>query len=157
MTESKFRVMSDEEFQAWWAKAKQFNLKRWLRWKRQNLGLWVWYILHPRFATTNSMGEISGFGGSYELACRAMLKSGLYWLEANPNLEPHYRGFENVYGIMQGDNEDAKAMDDAMMKPVKGHGVSGAMHQAVASRLLWIKVHTWEEYVEKQLEYELAD
>ena len=31
---------------------------------------------------TPMMGEISGFGGSYEAGCRAMLKAAVEWLDA---------------------------------------------------------------------------
>lgn len=147
-------VMSDVEFQTWWEKVNRFRLFWWIRTKMAEIKLWLWYFSRPKFTTTNKMGEISGFGGSYELGCRAMLKAGMYWLKANPNADPHYMGFKDVVGILQDDNEDATDLDEAMMKPVKGLGATGAMHQAVASRLLWIKGHSWEEYVVEAMKRE---
>lgn len=152
---SRLRIMSDEEFQAWWREAKRFNLSRWLRWKREAIELWFWHICHPKYTTTNAMGEISGFGGSYELACRGMLKAGLYWLDNNPEADPQFRGYKNVYGIIDEENNDAKTLSDAIMEPVAD--CSGAMHQAVISRLMWIKKHSWDDYVKETTEHQAEE
>lgn len=147
---ARFCIMSDEEFQAWWAKAKRFNLKNWLRWKKERLQVWLWYITHPKFSTQNKAGEISGFGGGYEQTCRTMLKAGMYWLEANPDAEPRFMGNDSVYGLILEDNEDARALSKVVTKHTPD--VTGAMHHAVICRLLWIRKNSWEKYVEAQLE-----
>lgn len=107
---------------------------------------------------TDEMGEISGFGGSYELDCRAMLKAGLEWLDENPQTDPQFHGYKNVYGIISEDNDDAKALTKATMdaKIIKDNGktircgdeATGAMHQAVISSIFWIRKNGWQKYVE---------
>lgn len=78
----------------------------------------------PYVEWTPDMGEISGFGGSYEAGCRAMVKAGVEFWEAQDaahargereKFDPHYQGFEGVFGLLTDDNADAKALDRAMM------------------------------------------
>ena len=95
---------------------------------------------------TEEMGEISGFGGGYEAVCRKMLKNGLEWLDANPEADPHISGYKNLYGIINEDNDDAKALSKAVMTDIED--ATGAMHQAVMTALLWIKANGWDKYVE---------
>jgi hypothetical protein len=108
------------------------------------------------------MGEISGFGedGSaggrrYEECCRAMLRGGLAWLAEHPDADPRFHGYEGVYGILEDDNDDAKALSLAVVAPARaGGGASGAMHQAVIGHLLFIKAHGWPAYVARMREPE---
>ena len=72
------------------------------------------------------MGQISGFGGRYEDACRKMLKAGLEWLDKYPNTEPKYHGYKNIYGIISDDNEDARELDKVMLSACDD--CTGAMH-----------------------------
>lgn len=95
---------------------------------------------------TEEMGEISGFGGGYEQTCRNMLKAGLEWLNTNPDANPEFHGYENVYGIICEDNEDAKALSQAVI--AIADDCTGAMHQAVISSVLWIRKNGWEKYAE---------
>jgi len=95
---------------------------------------------------TQEMGEISGLGGGYEAACRAMLKAGLEWFDAYPDLAPEFQTYENIYGIAEEKNEHAKALTEAILEPVGGD-CTGAMHQAVTSSLLWIRGNSWDAYV----------
>ncbi len=95
---------------------------------------------------TETMGEISGFGGGYEAECRKMLKNGLKWLDANPEANPQISGYKNIYGIINEDNDDAKALSKAIT--ADSEDCTGAMHQAVISRCLWIKANGWDKYVE---------
>lgn len=91
------------------------------------------------------MGEISGFGGGYEKTCQDMLENGVKWLVENAekrDLKAH--GYQNVYGIMVADSEDAEALEKAMMSGIDD--CTGAMHQAVLSRLFWIATNGWEAY-----------
>ena len=94
---------------------------------------------------TDDMGEISGFGGGYEQACRDMLKAGLGWLDDHPDSDPKFHGYKDVYGIISEDNEDAKKLSNAVGRAVED--CTGAMHQAVISAALWIQKHSWDEYV----------
>jgi D-serine dehydratase len=100
------------------------------------------------------MGEISGFGGTYETGCRVMVKAGLEWFDKNPGANPQFHSYKNIYGIIDEDNKAAeelvKAMTDAVDKAFPGSGgVTGAMVQATVSTVLWIKTHSWQEYVQK--------
>ena len=102
-----------------------------------------------KYEFTPEMNEISGFGGGYEEACRKMLKAGLEWWDEHPDADPHFRGMKNVYGILMEDNEDAKALSEAMMAPVKGEGATGAMHQGVVGHIFFIRREGWDRYVEE--------
>ena len=96
----------------------------------------------------SNMGEISGMGGSYEQACRNMLKAGLEWFDKNPDAEPNFRGYKDVYGIIMEDNDDARALSKAVIE-ASDNEATGAMYQAVITSILWIKKNGWEKYVEK--------
>ena len=97
---------------------------------------------------TEKMAEISGFGGSYEATCRAMLKAGLEWCDENPELDPQFHSYKNIYGIIQEDNEAAKALTEVVLK-ASNNDCTGAMHQAVISYILWIQKNGWDKYVEE--------
>jgi hypothetical protein len=101
-----------------------------------------------KYKWEKGMGEISGFGGGYELGCRAMLIAGLEYWDANPDLDPRFRGFKDVYGILSDDNKDAKRLDKAVVDAVDGE-CTGAMHQAVISSILYIKKNGWDHYVKE--------
>ena len=100
---------------------------------------------------TKDMDEISGFGGSYEDACRNMVIAGVEWLDENPDADPQYRGYKGIYGVIKEENEAAKAMTKVMIA-ASGDDCTGAMHQATVSHVLFIKSHSWEEYVKKMEE-----
>ena len=97
---------------------------------------------------TQKMSEISGFGGRYEETCRKMVLAGLDWLDKHPLAEPKFHGYKNIYGIIEEDNPIAKQLSKALVDASEGD-CTGAMHQATVSHVLWIKEHSWEEYVKK--------
>lgn len=97
-----------------------------------------------------SMGEISGFGGGYEAACRSMVLAGIAWIDANPEADPQFHGFRGIYGVIQEDNADAEALTKAIID-ASGGDATGAMHQASVSHVLAYKRLGWDEYV-RQLE-----
>jgi hypothetical protein len=102
---------------------------------------------------TEDMGEISGFGGGYEKTCQDMLENGVKWLTKNSerrDLKGH--SYEDVYGIMVADSDDAKEMEKAMMADIDD--CTGAMHQAVMSRLFFIAKNGWEAYCAELREHE---
>lgn len=100
------------------------------------------------FRHSPDMGEISGFGGGYESACQDMLEAGARWLherakrDQKTDLQMH--GYTNVYGILVADSDDAKALEKVVVDAAPG--CSGAMHQAVMSRLLYIAKNGWPAY-----------
>lgn len=99
-----------------------------------------------KYQFTPEMGEISGFGGGYEQACRAMLAAGMEWFDDHPVADPKFHGYSGVYGVIAEDNEDAKALTAAILVPTNGD-CTGAMHQAVVSACLFIRKNGWPEYV----------
>ena len=108
---------------------------------------------------TDDMGEISGFGGSYEAGCRAMVMAGIKWLDEHPDANPRIQGYQGVYGLVNADNDDAKALEKAMMdaeitisgmhegKPFRvGDDCTGAMHHAAMQHCLAYQKLGWDEY-----------
>jgi hypothetical protein len=79
--------------------------------------------------------DISGFGGGYEICCQMMLQQGLEYIAAHPELDPKFKGFENIFGLLMDDNADAKALSQAVTVETDA---TGAMHQAVIGHLMRI-------------------
>lgn len=96
---------------------------------------------------TPMMGEISGFGGGYEAACRKMVLAGLDWLDAHPDADPKFHGYKGVYGIINEDNDDAKALTNAIVGAVEN--CTGAMHQAAVTHVLFVRKSGWDTYVQE--------
>ena len=123
-------------------------------------------LLHPRpglallfdILSWSGMKEISGFGGRYESACRAMVLAGLEWLDAHPGSDPKFVGCNNIYGVVSENNKDANDLSNAVLsaevvyddgKPgTVRDSATGAMHQAAVSHVLYIRNNGWEKYVE---------
>jgi hypothetical protein len=99
---------------------------------------------------TDDMREISGFGGGYEQQCRAMVLAGLDWLDAHPDADPKFHGYSGVYGIATEDNDDAKALTEAVVAATPD--CTGAMHQAAVSHVLAARRMGWPAYVAKMRE-----
>lgn len=99
-----------------------------------------------KYVFTPSMGEISGFGGRYERACRVMLRSGLLWWDGHPTANPRFHTYKNIYGVCCEDNDDAKALSKAVVDAAKD--CTGAMHQAVIGHIFFVRKHGWQKYVE---------
>lgn len=100
---------------------------------------------------SEDMGEISGFGGSYEAALRAMVLAGVAWSDRHPEADPKFKVMENVTGICLEDNEPAKeltkVMHDAANAVDARGGVTGAMHHFAVVHVLWIRTNGWDAYV----------
>jgi len=94
------------------------------------------------------MREISGFGGGYEQTCRDMVLAGVEWLEKNPNVDPKFKGYKNVFGLILKDNVDAKKLSKVVVG-ASGGDCTGAMHQAAISHILFIKKNGWKKYVKE--------
>lgn len=93
-----------------------------------------------KYQFTDDMDQISGFGG------RAMVVAGLEWIDANPNSVPRFTSYQNIYGVIGEDNEDAKKLSEAVVA-ASGGDCTGAMHQAVIGHVMWIVRNGWEKYV----------
>ena len=119
---------------------------------------------------TDDMGEISGFGGGYEQCCQDMLAAGVQWLEANKGrditagrLQATSAGPDGTsgttlefYGVLQVDGADGKALERVILDAAKGEA-TGAMHQAVFERLMWIAEHGWDAYCQVQRDAEAKE
>lgn len=102
---------------------------------------------------TDDMGEISGFGGGYESTCRAMVLAGIEWIDSHPDADPQFKGSRAIFGIIIEDNNDAKALTEAILAPAKGEA-TGAMHHAAVGHVLAYKRLGWDEYVRQLRERE---
>ncbi len=108
-----------------------------------------------KYQWTDDMREISGFGGGYELACRAMVSAGLDWWDKNPTAKPEFQGYKGITGIISENNADAKALTEAILdaeieengkkEKVRGN-CTGAMHQFSVMHCLQAHRLGWEEY-----------
>ena len=103
--------------------------------------------MSERYEFEGGMGEISGLGGDYEEDCRKMLKVGLEYWDSHSNLNPKFMGYEDIYGIISEENEDAKALSKAVVDAVED--CTGAMHQAVIGTIFWVHKNGWDEYVKE--------
>jgi hypothetical protein len=103
--------------------------------------------IEDKYTWRDDMGEISGLGGSYEADCRSALRAGLVWLDSHPEADPQFRGFKGVMGLLVDDNEDAKALSQAIARGAT-NGCTGAMHQAVVQICLFVKANGWDAYCE---------
>lgn len=106
-----------------------------------------------KYVFTKGMGEISGFGGGYEQACRRMLVAGLTWLDAHPEAKPTWKQLNGVFGICDAVSDDAKALDEVITAAVPD--CSGAMYHAVVGHLLFIQKNGWDAYC-KEMQSERA-
>lgn len=104
---------------------------------------------------TDDMGEISGFGGSYEQACRAMVLAGADWLDAHSSADPKFVEYKGIFGIVEPRNRDAKHLLRAMHKAANRYARSigcpderatGAMTHAAVEHVMYIRANGWERY-----------
>lgn len=93
--------------------------------------------------------EISGFGGGYEDQCRKMLRGALEYLDANPRADPQFRGMKGVFGVVKEENDDAKALTDAIAK-AGDNDFTGAMHHIVVAIAVFVHKNGWDRFVEEK-------
>lgn len=116
--------------------------------KKQKSNLEEFFSHDHKYKWEPGMGEISGFGGSYEQGCRAMVIAGLEFWDHYPDLNPQFKGWEGVFGILQENNDDAKKLEKVVLDVVD-HDCTGAMHMASIQTILYIRKHGWDKYVEE--------
>lgn len=111
------------------------------------------------FEFTEQMNEVSGFGGSYERACRAAVCVGADWLANHLHAHPEFGAVPNTFGRVQPLNIDAHGLlnaldeadfvrDDGVHVPLSDQ-MTGAMTHAAIHHLLFIRKRGWRRYVEK--------
>jgi hypothetical protein len=101
--------------------------------------------IKTEYAWQPGMGEISGFGGTYEDACHNMLWAGIAWLETKPDADLKASTYSNIYGILNAESDDCKDLEKAVLSVCSD--CTGAMHQAVMSACLYISANGWAKYV----------
>lgn len=89
-------------------------------------------IFKPIYKFEEGMAEISGLGGSCEDRCRAMLKTGLEWLDKHPDADLKC-------------SEDVKSLQNAIGELE----YTSCMFHAVIQTMLWIQTNGWTAYVER--------
>ncbi len=103
--------------------------------------------MKQQYPWEEGMGEISGFGGGYEQACRDMVYSGLAWLETKSELDLKATTYPGITGIFDAESSDAKALEEAVMSACED--CSGAMHHATMNACFFIAKNGWSRYVEE--------
>lgn len=145
-----YKVLSHDEFEQWWKEQEAYRIEHKEQIEVEKslkcAYLMLWLDSHPNYLWYNGMREISGFGGSYELACRVMITAGLYWFDEHPDAEPVHKRLVGVTGITIPDNDPAKALEEAMVLPVKGMGVTGAMVDHCLSHCNYAHKIGWDKY-----------
>lgn len=96
-------------------------------------------IYPARWHFDEGMREISGFGGGYEAACRAMLLAGGIWADAH---HKEALAIKSAFAV-------PKQLDKVMCDAAEPGGATGAMFNACLSHILFVLKHSWEEWVEK--------
>lgn len=98
----------------------------------------------------DGMGEISGFGGGYEAACRAMVKAGCEFLDSRPDLSPSFQESPQIFGVTLPDDQ-MKLVEEVMLA-ASGGDCTGAMMHACSRAVLAIKAKGWDWYKGKMSE-----
>lgn len=89
--------------------------------------------------------DISGMGGSYEAGCQLMLLRGLKYLKEHPGFDfSAYKSYKKVYGICEGEGDEARQLDEAITKGIES---SGAMHHAIITHLAYIHKHGHDAWI----------
>jgi hypothetical protein len=102
----------------------------------------------PKYKYAEGAREISGFGGGYEEACRNMVIRGMEWFDENPSASPKFKQYQNVFGIINEENPEAKSLTDTMLEVV-GCDCTGAMMQASVNHVMYAAKNGWEKYMEE--------
>lgn len=101
------------------------------------------------FKFTDSMNEVSGYGGAYEDACRAAVCAGAAWFAVHQDADPIF-----IDGLPH--NEDAESLAAAIgntpfvgTTAKLGDFLSTAMFTMVMLHVYYIAKHGWNAYVAK--------
>jgi hypothetical protein len=117
---------------------------------------WLPETQRAGFEWTDDMRQISGFGGSYERACRSMVSAGCKWWSEHPEAHPTFHGFKGITGVVLEDNEDAKALTKAVIDAAGGDA-TGAMHEfSLRHVFAWHALGSWAAY-QAEMRQPLAD
>lgn len=106
----------------------------------------------PEF--TADMSELSGFGGSYEERCRAMMLAGYAWLVAHPDADLKPIPGQGNTGV-QADSKDYCALDAAILAECPD--CTGAMHGAAMNHAIFAWKNGWDKYAAESRERYAAE
>ena len=95
------------------------------------------------FFHDETMGQISGFGGFFEVQCQKMLNSGVHWLRTNAAKRAILSNKSRLAKEWRACAE-ARELRQAMLCHVRG--INPLMADAVFNRLVWIAGHGWKAY-----------
>ena len=101
-----------------------------------------------KYVFTEACGEISGFGGGYEDACRTMVITGMEWLDDNPDKAAYMIKTMNDTGTLKLDNPTLKQMQQAMEDACPGGGSTGAMMGATSQHVIRAHEQGWQAYMD---------
>lgn len=110
-----------------------------------------------KFQWNEAMREISGFGGSYEQACRAMISAGMEYLDARSDADPKFSEYSNIVGIINADNDEAKALEKHMVEACGDESPTGAMVHYSVNHVLKARELGWEAYVRMMVEMRMKE
>ena len=99
-----------------------------------------------KYKYTNKCNEISGFGGSYEDACRKMVIAGMEYLDNNPDAKITFKTYKNIYGVTFDESEDCEKMQKIMIDATGGD-CTGAMMQACLQHIKYAQINGWDKYI----------
>lgn len=97
------------------------------------------------FRHTPDMGEISGFGGDYEIVCQDMLSAGVDWL---------YRQGVKANRKPRLNSDDEKYLSKVIVDASKGE-CTDAMQGIIMERLRSIAQNGWQDYCD-QMRFNLS-
>lgn len=103
-----------------------------------------------KYKYPKGVDAINGFGGGYEATCQKMVIAGMKWFDEHPNANPSFRGCKGIFGFLDDNNKDAKSLSKAISKAAD-NDLTGAMHQACISHILYAKKNGWDKYLKEAL------
>jgi hypothetical protein len=111
------------------------------------------------FCFTETMNEVSGFGGFYERCCRAGVCAGAQWCAQHPGIAPTFSELQGVFGLVSAEDSSARSLQSAILaasvprddgvKSTLGEEVTGAQMHAIVHHVMYIACHGWKRYVEQ--------
>jgi len=94
--------------------------------------------------------DISGMGGGYEATCQKALLNGMRFIKEHPDADylGSYKVYQNIYGVLTSETQIAHELDKALSAGIPERlGLTGGMHQAVISHLLYIAKQGYEKWL----------
>ena len=116
--------------------------------------------MSPRYSFSETMNEISGYGGQYERACRAGTCAGADWFADHPREHPEFfygtdaesdrvmAGNMAGHALLECIEQTDFIRDDGMHVPLLEE-MTEEMRHLILLHTLYIANHGWNQYVAK--------